>query len=450
MPPKILIADDEKNIREGIGEALSLDGFAVSLAADGKTALSIVKNHDVDLIITDLKMPRLSGMELITEVHSIDKNLPIIILTGHGTVEAAVDCMRKGAYDFLMKPVNLKKMSLLVARALSWSALEKENALLHHQLQERYGFEHIIGHSLEIKKVFEIVETVAPTKANILITGESGTGKELIANALHTLSDRSKNPFIKVHCSVLATGLLESELFGHEKGAFTGALARKKGRFELADSGTIFLDEIGDIDANIQVKLLRVLQEKAFERVGGENTLSVDVRIITATNKDLLKLVEDGTFREDLYYRLNVVHVNVPSLRERKSDIPLLADAFIREFCKENKKKLKILDRRAMAALEQYNWPGNVREFKNFIENLVVMVKRDVINLKDLPENFQKDRSSNVMRLIPGRSLEEYEKDIILSTLASVNGNKSKTAEILGIGRKTLHRKLDLYNKSVS
>jgi len=450
MPPRLLIVDDEKNIREGVGEAFNREGYEVMLAEDGSKALTVVKNNDIDLIITDLKMLGLSGTELMDKVQKINKNIPIIILTAHGSVENAVECMRKGAYDYRTKPVNLKELSLLVSRALSWSALEKENEDLHHKLNNRYGINKIIGHSPQIERVFEVVKTVAPTKTNVLITGESGTGKELIANAIHALSDRSKNPFVKVHCSALATGLLESELFGHEKGAFTGASRQHRGRFELANQGSIFLDEIGDIDANIQVKLLRVLQERSFERVGGEQNMNVDVRLITATNKDLFELVKDGNFREDLYYRLKVVHIEVPPLRERKSDIPILVDSFLNEFCRENNKKEKTLDRKAMAAIEQYSWPGNIRELKNVLENLVVLSKGNVITRADLPENIRNDRAPSSMQFSPGKSMSEYEKDIIISTLTFVNGNKSKAAEILGIGRKTLHRKLEIYGKDAT
>jgi DNA-binding NtrC family response regulator len=353
--------------------------------------------------------------------------------------------MRKGAYHYLIKPVNLKELSLIVSRALSWSALEKENEELHNRLNNRYGIENIIGHSSAMERVFEIVKTVAPTKANVLITGESGTGKELIAAAIHALSDRGKQPLITVHCSALAPGLLESELFGHEKGSFTGATRQHYGRFELANHGTIFLDEIGDIDAVIQVKLLRVIQEKAFERVGGESTISVDTRIITATNKDLHELVRQEKFREDLYYRLRVVHINLPPLRERKTDIPILVDSFLREFCRENNRKEKQFDRKAMAVLEDYAWPGNVRELKNVIENLVVLTKNTVIGFRDLPDYIRNERAPEVLRIEPGRTLEEYERDIILTTLKFMEGNKSRAAEVLGIGRKTLHRKLDQY-----
>ncbi len=450
MPPRILVVDDEQHIREGIGEFFRGEGYAVSLAEDGNQGLAAVRGGDIDVVITDLRMPGMSGETLIEEALKINTGMPIIVLTAHGSVENAVECMRKGAYEYRTKPVDLKELALLVQRALSVRALEKENENLHIQLQNRFGLTNIVGHSPEMERVFDQVRTVAPTKANVLITGESGTGKELIANAVHLLSERARHPFVKVHCSALAPGLLESELFGHEKGAFTGASRLHRGRFELANQGTLFLDEIGEIDAAIQVKLLRVLQEKKFERVGGEETISVDVRLVTATNRDLYRMVQEGSFREDLYYRLKVVHIHVPPIRERRSDIPLLVTSFLKEFCRENGTIEKKIDRRAMAALEQYRWGGNVREMKNLMENLVVMSKGPVIQYADLPEYIRDEKQPDTLVLPAGKKLEEYEKDIILATLAWVNGNKSRAAEVLGIGRKTLHRKLEEYGYSVS
>ncbi|HPH01880.1 MAG TPA: sigma-54 dependent transcriptional regulator [Spirochaetota bacterium] len=450
MPPRILVVDDEQHIREGIGEFFRGEGYAVSLAEDGNQGLNSVRGGDIDVVITDLRMPGMSGETLIEEALRINAGMPIIVLTAHGSVENAVECMRKGAYEYRTKPVDLKELALLVQRALSVRALEKENENLHIQLQDRFGLTNIVGHSPEMERVFDQVRTVAPTKANVLITGESGTGKELIANAVHLLSERARHPFVKVHCSALAPGLLESELFGHEKGAFTGANRLHRGRFELANQGTLFLDEIGEIDAAIQVKLLRVLQEKKFERVGGEETISVDVRLVTATNRDLYRMVQEGTFREDLYYRLKVVHIHVPPIRERRSDIPLLVTSFLKEFCRENGTMEKKIDRRAMAALEQYRWGGNVREMKNLMENLVVMSKGPVIQYADLPEYIRDEKQPDTITLPAGKKLEEYEKEIILANLAWVNGNKSRAAEVLGIGRKTLHRKLEEYGYSVS
>jgi DNA-binding NtrC family response regulator len=441
----ILVADDEKNIREGLREALALDGYEVLTAADGKEAQDIVNGGEVDLLITDLKMPRLSGEELLIHVASQFPTLPVIILTGHGTIESAVQAMHDGAYDFLTKPVNLDRLSLLARRALASRELALQNRAMQEELERRSGFASIIGRSAEMKQVFEIVRQVAPSRSSVLITGESGSGKEMIAEALHYNSPRKEKPFIKVHCAALTESILESELFGHEKGAFTGAIARKRGRFELAHLGTLFLDEIGEINQNVQIKLLRVLEEKRFERVGGEETVEVDVRLIAATNRDLKEAISRGIFREDLYYRLNVVNIHIPPLRERKEDIPLLAAAFLREFSQENGRAIEGIDAKARLALYNYSWPGNVRQLRNSIESAVVMVKGQTIMLEDLPPNIRGEPGEDLMRLPLGTSLADVEKEVIRSTLAREAGNKSRTAEILGIGRKTLHRKIEEY-----
>jgi len=441
----ILVADDEKNIREGLREALALDGYEVLTAADGQEALEAVTRGDVDLLITDLKMPRLSGEELLKSVTAQSPTLPVIILTGHGTIESAVQAMHDGAYDFLTKPVNLDRLSLLVKRALASRELAEQNRVMQEELERRSGFASIIGRSNEMRQVFEIVRQVAPSRSSVLITGESGSGKEMIAEALHYNSPRKDKPFIKVHCAALTESLLESELFGHEKGAFTGAIARKRGRFELAHLGTLFLDEIGEINQNVQIKLLRVLEEKRFERVGGEETVEVDVRLIAATNRDLKEAISKGTFREDLYYRLNVVNIHIPPLRERKEDIPLLASAFLREFAQENAKPLEGIDAKARLAMYNYPWPGNVRQLRNSIESAVVLAKGTLITLDDLPPNLRGETGGDLLRLPVGASLADVEKEVIRSTLAREGGNKSRTAEILGIGRKTLHRKIEEY-----
>ncbi|HTZ52280.1 MAG TPA: sigma-54 dependent transcriptional regulator [Spirochaetia bacterium] len=445
MKLTILVADDEKNIREGLREALALDGYEVLTAADGQEALEAVTRGDVDLLITDLKMPRLSGEELLKSVTAQSPTLPVIILTGHGTIESAVQAMHDGAYDFLTKPVNLDRLSLLVKRALASRELAEQNRVMQEELERRSGFASIIGRSNEMRQVFEIVRQVAPSRSSVLITGESGSGKEMIAEALHYNSPRKDKPFIKVHCAALTESLLESELFGHEKGAFTGAIARKRGRFELAHLGTLFLDEIGEINQNVQIKLLRVLEEKRFERVGGEETVEVDVRLIAATNRDLKEAISKGTFREDLYYRLNVVNIHIPPLRERKEDIPLLASAFLREFAQENAKPLEGIDAKARLAMYNYPWPGNVRQLRNSIESAVVLAKGTLITLDDLPPNLRGETGGDLLRLPVGASLADVEKEVIRSTLAREGGNKSRTAEILGIGRKTLHRKIEEY-----
>ncbi len=445
MKYNVLVVDDEKHIREGLGRVLELDGYRALLAADGKEGMEILERGDVDLVITDLKMPQLSGEELLRRSTAQFPNLPVIILTGHGTIENAVQAMRDGAYDYLTKPVNLDRLSLLVKRALSNRELAIRHRALQEELEKKNQFANIIGKSESMKRLFEVIQQVAPTRASVLITGESGSGKEIIADAIHYNSPRKDKPLIKVHCAALTETLLESELFGHEKGAFTGAVARKRGRFELAHLGTIFLDEIGEISQNVQIKLLRVLEEKSFERVGGEEKLDVDVRIIAATNRDLKEEIRQGRFREDLYYRLNVVHLHIPPLRERREDIPLLISAFLREFARENGKNIEGIEPKASTALYNYSWPGNVRELRNCIESAVVMAKGGILTLDDLPPYIHTDSEDNYIKLATGISLAEGEKKIIQSTLNQLQGNKTRTAEVLGIGRKTLHRKIQEY-----
>lgn len=445
----ILVIDDEKNIRTGLQAALELDGYEVLLAEDGTTGLSLALNNEVDLVITDLRMPGVSGEEVLRRITTETPGIPVIVLTGHGTVENAVEAMRSGAYDFLTKPLNLDRLSLLVKRALQSRELVLQNRELEQEAEKRKSFEHIIGKSPSMLKLFDVVKRVAPTRASVLITGESGVGKELIANALHNLSTRKDNPIIKVHCAALAENILESELFGHEKGAFTGAVSRKRGRFELAHGGTIFLDEIGEINQSVQIKILRVLQEKMFERVGGEDTIEVDVRVITATNRDLEKEIAEGRFREDLFYRLNVVRIHVPPLRERKDDLPLMISAFVKEFAEENGKVIESIDPKARQALYAYDWPGNVRQLRNCIESAVVMTTGTVITLDELPPSIREMDEVPAITIPVGATMADAEREIIMQTLAAQNGNKSKTAEILGIGRKTLHRKLDEYGDEV-
>jgi len=445
MKAKLLIVDDEKHIREGLEKALSLDGYEVELASDGRSALDLIEEGDIDLIITDLKMPNLSGEELLKETLDRFPYLPVIILTGHGTIENAVEAMRNGAYDFITKPLNIDKLSLIVKRALENSSLKRQNRELLNQLEKKYSFESIIGKSAPMKKVFETIELVAPSRANVLIYGESGTGKEMIADAIHHNSPRRENPYIKVHCAAIPETLLESELFGHEKGAFTGAIARKRGRFELANQGTIFLDEIGEISLQMQVKLLRVIQQREFERVGGEAPIKVDVRIISATNRNLKEDTEKGNFREDLYYRLDVVSITVPPLRDRKDDIPLMVHKFIEEFAKENDKKVEGITNAALQALVSYRWPGNVRELRNVIESIVVLTKSTIITEQDIPSYIMAKDEQTSLKLPAGISLPDAEKELIRFTLEISGGNKTRTAETLRIGRKTLHRKLAEY-----
>ena len=445
MQYTILIIDDEKNIREGLGAALEMEGYKIALASDGKAGLERLVKGDIDLVITDLRMPEVSGEHVLAKVTAENPGVPVIVLTGHGSIDSAVDAMRNGAYDFLTKPLNLDQLVLIVKRALQGRELVLKHKELQEELNSRKSFESIIGKSAEMQKIFEIVRKAAGSKASVLITGESGVGKELIANALHNLSPRRDNSLIKVHCAALSENLLESELFGHEKGAFTGATSLKRGRFELANGGTIFLDEIGEIDQNVQIKILRVLQDKRFERVGGEETLEVDVRVIAATNRDLEAEIAAGRFREDLYYRLNVVHIHVPPLRDRRDDIPLLITAFLQEFAKENGKTIEGIDSRARSALYKFDWPGNIRQLRNCLESAVVMSSGPIIKLEDLPPSIAGSSQADIIEVPAGIPMAEAEKMLILQNLAINKGNKTKTADILGIGRKTLHRKLDEY-----
>ena len=445
MKFNILVVDDEKNIRMGLGKSLEMDGYNTHLAEDGNEAMKIMVKSEIDLIVTDLRMPKLSGEELLKKISSAYPTVPVIILTGHGTVENAVNAMRDGAYDFLTKPVNLEHLSLLVKRALS----SRELVLKHRELQEevarlesKKSTSRFIGKSSQMQKVFDLISQVASTKASVLITGESGVGKELVAEAIHNQSNRKDHSLVKVHCAALSESLLESELFGHEKGAFTGAVNQRKGRFELSDKGSIFMDEIGEINQSVQIKILRVLQEREFERVGGTQTVRIDTRLIAATNRDLKEEIEQGNFREDLYYRLNVVNIHIPPLRERKEDIPLLASAFLKEFNEENGKSIEGIDNKAAMALYNYAWPGNVRELRNCMESAVVLCRGHFIMPEDLPPSVTEGSDEGYIKIKLGTNMAESEKAIIRSTLSYVNGNKSKAAEVLGIGRKTLHRKI--------
>jgi len=447
---RLLVVDDEKNIREGLAEALRGDGHDVVCAENGDEGWKIFSAGDIDLVITDLKMPGISGDELLKRILSSAPGFPVIILTGHGTVETAVNAMRDGAWDFLTKPVDLDHLSLKVKRALETRELFFQHRRMEEELERKRQFKSIISNSRNMREIFNTINKASPTKASVLITGESGVGKELVADAIHELSPRKDQPLIKVHCAALSPTLLESELFGHEKGAFTGAVARKRGRFELASGGTLFLDEIGEIDQNNQIKLLRVLQEKKFERVGGEQTVEVDVRIVAATNKDLKAEIEKGNFREDLYFRLNVVNIHVPPLRERKDDIPLLAAAFLKEFAQENGKNIEGINEKARSRLYSFDWPGNVRELRNCMESAVVMCQSNVITVDDLPPAFRNAADDGWINIKLGANMAECEKIIIRGTLSYCNGNKSKTSEMLDIGRKTLLRKLSEYELGAS
>lgn len=445
MKATILIIDDEKHIREGLAADFEMDGYAVKVAATGQEGLDLLAKGDIDLVITDLRMPGISGSDVLRRVTTEMPGVPVIVLTGHGSIDAAVQAMRDGAYDFLTKPLNLDQLGMIVRRALESRELKLRHTQLLKEVSSSRQLDGIIGKSAEMRRLLTMVRKVADTRASVLITGESGVGKEVIADALHALSSRHDHACIKVHCAALSETLLESELFGHEKGAFTGADSLHKGRFELAHGGTIFLDEIGEINQSVQIKLLRVLQEKQFERVGGSQTIEVDVRVIAATNRNLEEEVKAGRFREDLYYRLNVIHLEVPPLRERKDDIPLLISAFLDEFNAENGGKIAGISAAARAAMYQYDWPGNIRELRNCVESAVVMASGTEIALEDLPPTVSRASRAETISVPVGITLEAAERLIIEENLAANKGNKSRTADVLGIGRKTLHRKLAEY-----
>ncbi|MDR0539948.1 MAG: sigma-54 dependent transcriptional regulator, partial [Spirochaetaceae bacterium] len=451
MESTVLIVDDEKNIREGLAEFLRGEGLNVETAPDGESAFKrCQRNGDIALVISDLKMPGMDGMELLKSIKKETEGIQVMMLTGHGTIRDATEAMRLGAWDFFTKPIeDYDRLSIIVRRVIDNHKRYIRTKRLEEEVAKQKRFRSIIGNSVAIRGVLDTVSRVAPARASVLITGESGVGKEMIADAVHHLSPRADKPLVKVHCAALAESILESELFGHEKGAFTGALGRKRGKFEQAHEGTLFLDEIGEIDQNIQVKLLRVLQEKTFERVGGEETINVDIRLIAATNKNLLEEIKKGNFREDLYYRLNVVSVYVPSLRERKDDLPLLINTFVKQFAAENAKPVDGVDDKARARLYNYSWPGNIRELRNCIESAVVMTKGPLIREDDLPPTLRSVAADGFIQIPSGITLDEAEKIIVTKTLSELNGNKNEAAKMLGISRKTLYRKLAEWNDGV-
>jgi two-component system, NtrC family, response regulator AtoC len=453
IQPTILIVDDEKHTRDGLRRLLE-EQYDVYVAGDIAGALDVLEREQVDLLLTDLRLGNEDGMTLIERALKMPHPPICIMMTAYGSVDTAVEAMKRGAYDFVTKPLNLDKVELLIARALQGRKLEQENRTLRQQVDERYGLENIWGESAALREVLDTIKQVAPSSANILLEGESGTGKELAAHAIHNLSRRNKARFVVVHCAALSPQLLESELFGHEKGSFTGASERRIGRFEQANGGTIFLDEVGEIDPGTQVKLLRIMSEdRAFERVGGNQPLRADVRLIAATNKNLEKLVKEGKFRDDLYFRLNVVRITMPPLRERKEDIPLLVRGFLRHFSKVNDKPLLELTADAMNALLTYDWPGNVRELRTAIEHGVVMATGPRISMRDLPMVVRQAGAGSLPRGIsPSKAfgeklnpldLHETERKLILQALAATDGNVTAAAKKLGISRRTLHRKIN-------
>ncbi|MBR1609039.1 MAG: sigma-54-dependent Fis family transcriptional regulator [Kiritimatiellae bacterium] len=440
----VLVVDDERNTREGLGRALR-GRYDVALAESAAAAIASLESRPADVMLSDVRMPGGDGVSLLKTVRERFPGTICILLTAYGSVETAVEAMKAGARDFLTKPVNLDQLDLVLERALRARDLETENAELRKRLDDKYGLRGMVGSSPAMERLFDEIRQVAPTRATVLVEGASGTGKELVARALHDLSPRASGPFVAVHCAALPPTLLESELFGHEKGAFTGADSRRKGRFELAQGGTLFLDEIGEIDQSVQVKLLRVLETRKFERVGGDETLSADIRVVAATNRDLKARVAEGKFREDLYYRLAVVTLRMPPLSEREDDIPLLCDHFLRKFAEENGRELKGFDPAAMALMRAYPWPGNVRELRNAVERMVVLSHGDWLTVGDVPENVR-DGAGAAARSDPApdpsESLADAEKRKILAALEAAGGNRSKAADALGISRRTIHRKL--------
>jgi len=445
----ILVVDDEQPTREGLRAGLKGRDREVLLAGSGEEAMEILRKTKVDLMIADIRMPGMDGMELLRKTKEKHPDSEVVMLTGHGSVEQAVEAMRDGAYDYLMKPVNLDELDLMVRKIVEKKRLEMDSELYDRRYPVQPGLEGMLGVSPQMKEVFEKIQQVARSRATVLITGESGTGKELAARAIHQASDRSDRRFVPVNCSALTESLLESELFGHERGAFTGAYKQKKGYFEIADGGTIFLDEIAETNAATQVKLLRILETREFERVGGTATIRVDVRLVAATNADLGQKVAQGMFREDLYYRLRVVTIHLPPLRDRKEDVPVLVRHFVDQLARENGRPGLVMDREAIEVLARQEWPGNVRQLRNTVESLVVMAKDNRITVRDLPPEMRDGEPRESVITVPRNSpLKEVERKIILETLEDNGGNRTKTAEVLGIGRRTLIRKLQEYGVS--
>ncbi len=444
---RILIVDDEEAARQGLGQILTEDGYEVFLASDGEEALRQVAQESPDILLTDLRMPGMDGHELLNRVRQGYPDMTVVIMTAHGTIRSAVQALQEGAEDYLTKPIDVEELEHLLERIRKKKALLTETRILRERLDDKYRFENIIGRSPEMLEVFRLVEQVAPTQASILIGGESGTGKELIAQAIHQRSPRRDAPFVKVSCAALPETLLESELFGHERGSFTGAVARRAGRFELAAGGTIFLDEIGDVPPGMQVKLLRFLQERQFERVGGNRTLTVDVRVIAATHRDLPALIREGKFREDLYYRLNVIEIIIPPLRTRSQDIPLLVEYFIQKFSSANGKEIEGLTDETLAALMAYSWPGNVRELEHAIERAIILARDRHLDLSLFPVIPRPEAPSKrpAGLVVPGATLEEIERDAIQRTLEAVGGSTTRAAAILKISPRTIQYKMKQY-----
>lgn len=455
MPAHILVIDDEQNYLLLLETLLAEESYSVTTLKDPELALEYLVESDVDVVITDMKMPKVSGQDILEHIKKNYPHIPVLIMTAYGSIDGAVQAMRCGAFDYIAKPFSNDELLLSVHKAVKMSEAEQQNRLLRQSLQDRHGTHNIIGRSQGVRQILDLVARVAPSTSNVLITGESGTGKELIAKALHYASNRKDGPFISVNCMALNPGVMESELFGHEKGSFTGAVVKKRGRFELAHTGTLFLDEIGELSFDTQVKLLRVIQEHSFERVGGSESIQVDIRLVAATNKDLHQEVESGRFREDLFYRLNVVNIHIPPLRERVEDIPLLAAHFLHAFSQENQKQVKGFEPEVLQALTAYHWPGNVRQLENVIERCVVLAQGESIRMEDLPAELKEESTQfkSAADLLPteidlGDTLEKIEAALIRRALARNNFIQVKAAESLGISKSLLQYKLKKYNIS--
>ncbi len=453
---KILLAEDDSLTRDNLAEFLSENGCNITAVADGREAMEAFSSDKYDIVITDLKMPHADGMEVLTFVKDSNPDAIVVIMTGYATVKSAVDAMRAGAFDYITKPLKEDLVKLTIQRAVSFAQLQEENIALKDHLKEKYDFGKMVGYSARMKKVFETIEKVASTDSTVIVYGESGTGKELVAKAIHFNSDRKAQPLVTVNCGAIPEDLLESELFGHEKGAFTGAIRNRIGRFELAQGGTIFLDEIGDMSPSLQVKVLRVIQERQFERIGGMKTLDADVRIIAATNKDLEKAVAENQFREDLYYRINVIPITLPPLRVRKEDLPVLIGDFLTMFNKQKRRNVQGLTSDAMACMLNYSWPGNVRELQNIMEMLVVIKGEGYIEIEDLPEkvrshSMKTDNSMNSIEITEeglnlNYLLSKIERDLLKKALEKSGGIKNKAAKLLNLNRTTLVEKLKRYD----
>lgn len=448
MTAEILIVDDDTSHRRMLEAVLNGEGYAVTHAEDGLAAVDAVSDRYFDLILLDIRMSRMDGIEALHRIREISPGIPVIIMTAYATVDTAVDALKSGASDYITKPLDIDELKILVKKAMRYQKLEEENRFLRERLGTQFDFANIVGESPPMKRLFETISLVAPSDATVLIYGESGTGKELIANAIHQNSSRRDRPFIKVNCAALPEPLLESELFGHEKGAFTGAAQKKQGRFQLAHTGSIFLDEIAETAPSTQVKLLRVLQEQEFEPLGSTRSVKVDIRVIAATNRDMALEIRDGRFREDLFYRLNVVAVTLPPLRDRRGDIVLLAEHFLGWYAKKNRRLIKRFTPRSVDLLMRHPWPGNVRELENAVERAVILCRGDAIAPDDLPDTVcspADGEKETDTALKPGLSLKEMEKQMILRTLEETEGNRTHAAEILGISRRTLQNKLKEY-----